>query len=167
MPSSNETDLSIEKAILIACIMLGIKVNVGELIFREFRIRANQKETSLLFPCLIHALCEAREVPPLPKHDRIETAVHDSDITRINDALDKVIEGPLEHSITPLPASATSATSSVPDTSSAPATSTSTPRPATATPLVLLPALSKLGLLAQHANAKVDKLTKELSSLFR
>jgi len=112
-------------------------------------------------------LYKAREVPPFPKYDRIEKAIQDIDITRINDDVDKVVENQPEPSLTPLPASVALAASSVPNISSAPASSTSTPRPASVTPHVSLPALFKLCLLAQHANAKVDKLTKELPSLIR
>lgn len=52
-PSKNETDISIEKAILIASIMSGFKVDVGKIIFHEIGIHANQEQTSLPFPCLI------------------------------------------------------------------------------------------------------------------
>nr|XP_009786147.1 PREDICTED: microtubule-associated protein RP/EB family member 1-like [Nicotiana sylvestris] len=145
--------------------MTGIKVDVREIIYREIGIRANQKATSLPFPYLIHALCKVVTVPPVPKHDIIAKAVQDIDISRINDATDKVVDNPPEPSLTPPPASATLATSS--GTPSIPATSISTPRPATAPLPASLSALSKLGLLAQHANAIVDKLTKELPSLIR
>nr|XP_016453252.1 PREDICTED: uncharacterized protein LOC107777678 [Nicotiana tabacum] len=124
-----------------------------------------QTTTWLPFPCLIHALCKAVTIPPIPKHDLIAKAVQDIDITLINDATDTEVDNPMEPSLTPPPSSATHATSS--DTPSVPATSTSTPRQATTPLTASLPALSKLSLLAQHANAKVDKLLKELTFLIQ
>ncbi|XP_070025014.1 uncharacterized protein [Nicotiana sylvestris] len=52
----------------------------------ELEIRANQKQTSFPFPCLITALCRAVNVPPMPKHDKLEKALKNIDIMRINDA---------------------------------------------------------------------------------
>lgn len=84
VPTQNETEIAIEKALLIACIMTGIKIDVGALIFQEIGIRAMQHATSLPFPCLITALCKAVKVPILPT-DKTGKETRDIDITRIMD----------------------------------------------------------------------------------
>nr|XP_009595756.1 mucin-7-like [Nicotiana tomentosiformis] len=93
-------------------------------------------------------LCKDRAVPPIPKHDCIEKALQDIDITWISDAADNVMDVPPETSLYPPSDSAAPTAPSLHDTPSAPATSTSTPKPTTAQPQAALPALSMLGLLA-------------------
>jgi len=101
MPSRNETNINIEKALLITCIMTGIKIDVGEIIFRELGIRANQKQALLPFPCLITALFQAASVPPMLKHEKIDKALKDIDIMQISDAEEKETETPAETHILP------------------------------------------------------------------
>lgn len=150
-PMGNETNVSLEKEILIACIMSGFQIDLGQLIFPDVRVRVNQKKTLLPFPCPIDALFEDAWAPPIPKYDLTLEATQYVDITRHNNAAENVPEGQLEQPVILPPASSTSTT---PFTSSAPATSPSThrpattPRPVTTTPPISLPAISKLGLLA-------------------
>lgn len=56
MPSSNESTL--EKARLIAALIDGFKVNVGEIIVGEIEEVVKERTRSLFFPSLIHRLCK-------------------------------------------------------------------------------------------------------------
>ncbi|XP_019261247.1 PREDICTED: uncharacterized protein LOC109239176 [Nicotiana attenuata] len=86
----------------------------------------------------------------MPHTDKTGKALKDIDITRISDA---VPQAPPEVQIQ-IPAH-----TEIPDSQ--------TPISPQATPSVALPAISRLGLLAQHANAKVDCLLKDLPTLIR
>ncbi|XP_070019817.1 uncharacterized protein [Nicotiana sylvestris] len=91
----------------------------------------------------------------------MENATKDIDIMRISDSLAKETAAQVETPIPHLADIAVLESPALPDTSQAPATSVVTPHPSTTQSQVPLPALSKLGLLAQHANAKQQYQTYE------
>ncbi|MCE3216988.1 hypothetical protein HAX54_009863 [Datura stramonium] len=52
IPSRNASEVPIEVAILLACIMKHVHINVGEIIADQFRRKAKQQATALPFPSL-------------------------------------------------------------------------------------------------------------------
>ncbi|MCE3216161.1 hypothetical protein HAX54_005154 [Datura stramonium] len=63
MPSRNTSEVPIEVAILLACIMKHVHINVGEIIVDQFRRKAKQQATALPFPSLVSMLCLRVECP--------------------------------------------------------------------------------------------------------
>nr|XP_016484657.1 PREDICTED: uncharacterized protein LOC107805178 [Nicotiana tabacum] len=119
--------------------MTGIKIYVGKIIFQKIGIIANQKQTSLLFPCLITTLCQAAKVHVLPGHNKMENDTKDIDIMRISDAVAKETATQPETLIPPPADTAVSEGPGLPDTSQALATSIATPQPSAAQSQVPLP----------------------------
>ncbi|MCE0482532.1 hypothetical protein HAX54_041361 [Datura stramonium] len=63
MPSQNTLEVPIEVAILLACIMKHVNINVGEIIADQFRRKDKQQATTLPFPSLVIMLCLRAECP--------------------------------------------------------------------------------------------------------
>ncbi|XP_019225266.1 PREDICTED: actin cytoskeleton-regulatory complex protein PAN1-like [Nicotiana attenuata] len=145
--------------------MSGIKIDVGAVIFQEIGIRETQTATSLPFPSLITTLCKAAQVPVDERKDKTGKETQVIDITRLSDAVippvvpvqEQTTEEPSDSQPTVTPQVTVAASST-----SEPASKSTTVQPATA-----IPAVSKLGLLAQHANAKVDQLLKTFPTLIK
>ncbi|MCD7467089.1 hypothetical protein HAX54_004292 [Datura stramonium] len=75
IPSMNTIHISIEVAILIACIMARIHINMGEIITKQFKRKARQHTTFMPFLVLISLLCIKACFPcfrPLYKMHRVE-----------------------------------------------------------------------------------------------
>ncbi|KAK4345351.1 hypothetical protein RND71_035527 [Anisodus tanguticus] len=70
LPSFNDINIGLEKAIVIAALLTESKINVGEIIQDEIRDRVQQKNISFPYPCLITALCQKTGVSQIDKIDR-------------------------------------------------------------------------------------------------
>ncbi|MCE2055113.1 hypothetical protein HAX54_042004 [Datura stramonium] len=63
MPSQNTSEVPIDVEILLACIMKHVHINMGDIIGDQFRQKAKQQATALLFPSLVSMLCFRAECP--------------------------------------------------------------------------------------------------------
>ncbi|KAK4372967.1 hypothetical protein RND71_008351 [Anisodus tanguticus] len=70
LPSKNDNDISLKKAIIIASLMSRFMVDVGKIIWKEIMERAIRTNTSLPFSSLITALCQKSKVPKIDRIDR-------------------------------------------------------------------------------------------------
>ncbi|MCD9638127.1 hypothetical protein HAX54_021861 [Datura stramonium] len=86
-PSKNDNEVPLARAILIACIMVGIHINVGDIIATGIRDRAWQGHTSLPFLVLITNICQDAGVPEIERIDEYIWANQVLDITKIQDGM--------------------------------------------------------------------------------
>ncbi|XP_060173756.1 uncharacterized protein LOC132604317 [Lycium barbarum] len=84
-PSQNETLVGINKAVLIACIMTGVHINVGRIMYYHIMDKAWQTTRSIPFPCLITALCRQFQVAVFKRVDREFQTTGFVDILRTED----------------------------------------------------------------------------------
>lgn len=70
-----------DKAILIASIMLSFKIDVGMITFSDISVRVNQEQTLLPFPFLVTTLCDKAGAPPITLYDHKLKAIQDINIT--------------------------------------------------------------------------------------
>ncbi|MCD7454902.1 hypothetical protein HAX54_026467 [Datura stramonium] len=94
MPSQNTIEVPIEVAILIACIMDYVHINVGEIITDQFKRRAKQQATSLPYPSLVSKF-QAVAAPATTPPDLLKIAqmaqVHESQIMKLAKAISSMI----------------------------------------------------------------------------
>ncbi|MCE5165658.1 hypothetical protein HAX54_011387 [Datura stramonium] len=84
-PLKNDNEVSLARAILIACIMEGIHISVEDIISIEMKDRARQAHTSLPFLVLVMNLCRAAGVPKIERIDKNILSNQVIDITKIQD----------------------------------------------------------------------------------
>ncbi|MCD9640331.1 hypothetical protein HAX54_025607 [Datura stramonium] len=92
MPSQITIEVSIEVAILIACIMDHVHINVGEVITDQFKRRAKQQVKALPFPSPFHLAV----VPTPTPLDFLKLAqrakVHESQLVKLAKAIPSMIQ---------------------------------------------------------------------------
>ncbi|MED6108321.1 hypothetical protein PIB30_022749 [Stylosanthes scabra] len=73
MPTTNRSDLMVERAVLIHSIIIGENINVEEIIAKQFYkfIYKTDLESSLPFPSIIAALCADAKVPAIKNDSMI------------------------------------------------------------------------------------------------
>ncbi|MCD7459611.1 hypothetical protein HAX54_041456 [Datura stramonium] len=86
-PSKNDNEVSLGRVILVACIMTGLHINVGDIIVMEIRDRARQAYTSLPFLVLITSICRDTSVQEIERIDEYVWVNHVLNITKIQDEM--------------------------------------------------------------------------------
>ncbi|KAF3629006.1 hypothetical protein FXO38_21946 [Capsicum annuum] len=81
LPSRNDQDIMIDRAIIVECIMDKITINPGELIVEMMKLRSKQSSTLLPFPTLISMLYLKFKVLLFSKIDRRVICTRVIDIT--------------------------------------------------------------------------------------
>ncbi|MCD9560150.1 hypothetical protein HAX54_018631 [Datura stramonium] len=91
----NTTEVPIEFAILIACIIDHVHINVGEIIADQFKRRDKKQDTSFPYPSLMsqfQATAAATTIPPeLLKLEQM-TQVHESQLMKLPKAIPSMIQ---------------------------------------------------------------------------
>ncbi|KAH0682804.1 hypothetical protein KY285_020320 [Solanum tuberosum] len=84
-PTTNDNTLSPSLAFLVARLMVGYPVNVGQIIAIEMRDKALNERDGFPFPCMIGNLCRQGKIPPNKLVDKWDEAFILTQVSKIKD----------------------------------------------------------------------------------
>lgn len=85
MPTREDAYLDNKKAVLVASIIDGLKINFGQIIADEIFVRAHKIARALPFSCLITDICWQANVPIIKRMDNEIQTFRRQDIKRSKD----------------------------------------------------------------------------------
>lgn len=85
MPTGGDATLDSHRAVLVASLISGLKIDFGQIIDDELFVRAHKVASALPLPCLITELCRQANVPLIRGIDNEVRATHRQDIEKSKD----------------------------------------------------------------------------------